>query len=166
MAQYCLMGLNGQRTYHIFRPHMDTTISPVSQPQASSLGDLLNAGKKVVQFKGLEEFGLVLYCGPISEYESAELESANWKLGSTTIDPNRIKRARIRLLALTVCDQTGKRILDEETAKTLDSRIATILYDQAYAFTHPKPKNLSAVSGEGQPTDSQPNADGLTSINC
>jgi hypothetical protein len=141
-------------------------MSPVPQPQASSLSELLNAGKKVVQFTGLDEFGLVLYCGPISEYESAELESANWKMGSTTIDPNRIKRARIRLLALTVCDQSGKRILDEETAKTLDSRIATILYDQAYAFTHPKPKNWKAVSGDGQPTDSQPNADGLTSTNC
>jgi len=141
-------------------------MSPVPQPQASSLGELLNAGKKVVQFTGLDEFGLVLYCGPISEYESAELESANWKLGTTTIDPNRIKRARIRLLALTVCDHSGKRILDEETAKTLDSRIAAILYEQAYDFTHPKPKNSSAVSGDGQPTDSQPNADGLMSINC
>lgn len=135
---------------------------------ASSVTDILQAKKRVVPFTGLEEFGLTLYCGPISEYESAEHEASHWKPGTTQIDPMRLKASRRKLIALTVCDENGKRLLSDEQAAQLDSRLAGLLYDQATEHTKPPkpPKNSQAASGDDSPSDSRPNADEPTSTSC
>ena len=133
---------------------------------ASSLTDILASSKRLKPFTGLEEFGLTLFCGSISEFESAENEASRWKPGTTEIDPNRLKSSRRKLLALTVCDEHGKRLLTEEDAGRIDSYLADLLYDQADKFTRVKPvKNSKTASGDDSPSASRPNAGEPTSTN-
>lgn len=131
---------------------------------ASSFQDMLNAGKRVKPFTGLEEFGLTLFCGSITELESAEHESSNWKPGTTDVDPKRIKDVRKKLLALTVCDENGRRLLNEEQAGQLDSRLAATLFDQASEHVKPvKPKNLPSANGDDSESVSRSTVAGQTS---
>jgi hypothetical protein len=130
---------------------------------ASTFEDMLSASKRVKPFMGLEEFGLTLFCGSITELESSELESSAWKSGTTDIDPLKLKSARRRLIALTVCDEDGRRLLSHDQAAMLNSRLASILYDQANAFITFKPPKKSLASGGESPSDSHSNADGPTS---
>ncbi|WP_010586418.1 hypothetical protein [Schlesneria paludicola] len=133
---------------------------------ASSFAEMKAAGKRrVVPFTGLEEFGLTLYCCSITEQESANQEAASWKPGTIDIDPHRLKSARRKLIAMTVSDEEGNRLLNEEQAAELDSVLAGILYEQAAAHTslRMRSKNLPSASGEQTPIDSRSSADGPTS---
>ena len=131
---------------------------------ASTFDQIRLAGRQVVPFLGLESYGLVLYCGSLSESESADLEASRWKPNSTDICPHRLKRSRRKLISLTVCDENGKRLMSEEQASNIDSKLADILYAQAYARTHfDKSKNLPAASEDDEPSDSRPSADVGTS---
>lgn len=131
---------------------------------ASTKTDILNARRALVQFLGLEAFGLVLFCGPISEKESADLEASCWKPGTTEVCPVRIKASRRNLIAMTVCDEEGNRLLTEEEAGQLDSRLAETLFKQADAFVKAeKPKNSQAGGDDSPPSGSPSNADEPTS---
>ena len=131
---------------------------------ASSFADMLNAGKRVKPFKGLEEFGLTLFCGSITELESADHEASSWKVGTTQVDPSKLKQTRRKLIALTVCDENGRRLLTDEQAGQLDSRLAEILYDQAVEHVKPaKPKNSPSANGDDSESVSRSNADATTS---
>ena len=123
---------------------------------ASSFADIQAKGRRIVQFTGLESYGLELYCGSISEQESADLEASLWKPGTTQIDPGRLKTARRKLLALTVCDERGNNLLTADQAATIDSKLADLLHTQAQAHVQErKSKNSPLASEGGSPSDSQ-----------
>ena len=130
---------------------------------ASTIDDMLKV-KRVVPFTGLEEFGLTLFCGPITEAESAEHEASHWKPGTTEIDPARLKRTRKKLLALTVCDENGLKLLTEDQAAQLDSRLAETLYNQAAEHVKPvRPKNSPSANGDDSQSGSRSTAEDTTS---
>jgi hypothetical protein len=131
---------------------------------ASSFADMLNAGKRVKPFTGLEDFGLTLFCCSITELESAEHESSSWKTGTTLVDPGKLKQTRRKLLALTVCDENGRRLLTDEQAGQIDSRLAEILYDQSVEHIKPaKPKNSPSANGDDSESVSRCTADATPS---
>ena len=133
---------------------------------SSTLTDILKSRKRLKPFTGLEEFGLTLFCGSISEKESADNEASRWRPGTTDVDPVKLKAARRKLIALTVCDEDGNRLLTEDQAGEMDSYLADVLYAQADEFTRVKPvKNSKTASGEDSPSASRPNAGEPTSMN-
>jgi hypothetical protein len=133
---------------------------------ASSAADILKSRKRIKPCTKLEEFGLTLFLGSISEKESAEYEASRWRTGTTEVDPAKLKSARRKLIALTICDEEGNRLLSEEQAGEMDSYLADVLFSQADEFTRVKPvKNSKTASGEDLPCDSRHNAGEPTSTN-
>ena len=126
---------------------------------ASSADDVFAAcaARRIVPVTGLDDWKggdgkpLVLFVRSLMENERSAYESSLFDTDGN-IDDKKLKEARLQLISLSVCDESGRPIFTELQARRLASRdagLVNLLYVQVrkHCGFDVKPKKYSAPEG-------------------
>lgn len=119
--------------------------------------------RRIVPIAGLEQWNLSAAARSITEKERADYE-ASWLDGKKqSLDLDRLKLAKVKLIILVVCDDTGRQLFqrgDEPKLLKLDSALTSLLYNASRKHCGFDDGDIERLVGNSEPVpaDASPSA--------